>query len=120
MRVKLDILFPVSMYVGDDDKPKRMKIGNIKALRRVTGLGLKEAKKFVESCERDYDEDYTQWAGVRARTIILTAEQWGVLHLLRETHQCSFFADNVTILEDGEGVVTDFSRYQGHGIRAEV
>ena len=120
MRVKLDILFPVSMYVGDDDKPRRMKIGNIKALRHVTGLGLKEAKEFVESCERDYDEDYTQWAGVRARTSILTAEQWGVLHALRETHQCSFFADNVTILEDGEGVVTDFSRYQGHGIRAEV
>jgi len=120
MRVKFDILFTVSMCVGDDDNPRRMKIGNIKAVRRITGLSLKEAKEFVESCERDYDEDYTHWAGVRARTIILTAEQWGVFHALRETHQCSFFADNVTILEDDECVVTDFSRYQGHDIRAEV
>ena len=109
MRVKFNILFPRSMYIAGEDKQTMMRVKNIKALKQITDLGLKEAKEFVESCERDYDGDYTQWGGVRARTSILTAEQWGVLHALREMEQCSFFAEDVTILADDDDV-TDFSR----------
>lgn len=112
MKVKFDILFPVSMYLNTgDSEPTRMRVKNIKAFKRVTGLGLKESKQFVESCERDYDLDYNEWAGTPSRTIILTAEQWGTLHLLREAGQCSFHAHGIEVLDYEHDVdITDFSR----------
>ena len=110
MKVKFSILFPASMYIGDDSEPTRMKVKNIKAFKRVTGVDLKTAKEFVESCERDYDLDYGERAGTPSRVIILTAKQWGMLSLLREDDQCSFHAHNVKVLdyEDGHDV-TDFT-----------
>ena len=110
MKVKFNILFPASMYIGDDPEPTRMKVKNIKAFRRVTGVDLKTAKEFVESCERDYDLDYDEWAGIPSRAIILTAKQWGMLSLLREDDRCSFHAHDVEVLDYENGYdVIDFS-----------
>ena len=108
MKVKLNIQFDDSRYVGDDPEPTRMRVGNIKSFRKaIAGLGLREAKEFVESCTRDLDLEFEAWP--KARTIILTATQWGILHLLRTTDQCAFHFSEVTILEDDDDIV-DFSR----------
>lgn len=109
MKVKFNIMFPVSMYLDWESEPVRMKVKNIKAFKRITGLDLKGAKEFVESCEKDYDDSYDE-PFVVGRTIILTAEQWGMLHLLRESGECSFHATDVEVLDYDDGNVTDFSR----------
>ena len=113
MKVKFDILFPVSMYLNlEDDEPTRMRVKNIKAFRRISGLDLRGAKEFVESCERDFDEEESWDRGepfAVYRTIILTAEQWGMLHLLRESGECSFFAQNIEVLDYDYGHISDFS-----------
>ena len=107
MKVKLNIQFDDSRYVGDDSEPTRMRVGNIKSLKKaINGLGLREAKEFVESCTRDLDKDYSEWS--KPRSVIFTAEQWGTLTLLRVTDQCAFHFSEVTILEDDD--VVDFSR----------